>query len=387
MISVAKWRFFEAPNRIAIVAVFVCLLAHGFGKPDLVHGARADEPARGHDPRPSVEHVDRLDFGDLHLGTIAEAELGVTFHGVTDPGLEVRVEPPPFASVKIMRVFRRGHEQPGVVFASAILSMQTNSVGKQKGEIKVRLGDQVAKVPFLASVLPQAEGKRKVLVISSGFGSASHEAEYYRPWFNLVQEAKLDVGYIESLGGMDFPRGLPNRDGLFPIPQELERYDVILVADGGIVHMNNNAALLLMQLADSGKRVIITACPAMGDSVLYANRILEPTGMRMVDHDIDTGGSKKPTEAAKLEADDLLDGVHKLACFRPGPIHVLDPAKAKILAYLPDSQDGFVAVSRQGKGEVVAVGLYLVASWIGEDGEGTDNARLIKNLLTRPIGH
>ena len=186
------------------------------------------------------------------------------------------------------------------------------------------------------------------------------------------------------MGGLDFPRGQPGPDGLFPIPQELARYDVILVADGGIVHVNNNTALLLMQLADSGKRVVITACPAMGDSVLYANRILEPLGMRMVDHDIDTGGSKKPTEAARLEADELLDGVHKLACFRPGPIHLLDPDKAKILAYLPDSRDGFVAVSRKGNGEVVAVGLYLVASWLGEDAEGTDNARLLKNLLTQP---
>ena len=88
--------------------------------------------------------------------------------------MEVKVETPPFASVKIMRVFRRGHEQPGVVFASVILSMQTNAVGKQKGEVKVRLGEQVAKVPFVASVLPPAEGLTKVLVISNGFGSASH---------------------------------------------------------------------------------------------------------------------------------------------------------------------------------------------------------------------
>jgi len=124
----------------------------------------------------------------------------------------------------------------------------------------------------------------------------------------------------------------------------------------------------------------------MGDSVIYANRILEPLGMRMVDHEILIGDGLKPIEAAKLEADELLDGVHKLASHRPAPIHVLDPDKAKILAFLPDGQDGFVAVSRKEKGEVVALGLTLLSSWIGEDGAGTDNARLLKNLLTRPAG-
>jgi hypothetical protein len=385
MAIMANWKL----RKVAIIGLAACFFipTNGLGGVDPASTVRAEEPAQARDPQPGVDHVDRLDLGELHVGAIAEAELYVTFHNVTDPGLEVKVETPPFASVKIMRVFRRGHEQPGVVFTSVILSMQTNAVGKQKGEVKVRLGDRLAKVPFVASVVPPAEGLTKVLVVSSGFGSAEHDAEYYRPWFNLVREAKLDVGYLESLGGMDFPRGQPGQDGLFPIPRELARYDVILVADGGIVHINNNTALLLMQLADSGKRVIITACPAMGDSVLYANRIFEPLVLRMVDHDIETHGRRKPTEAARLEVDELLTGVRKLALFRPGPIHLLDSDKAKILAYLPDSEDGFVAVSRKDKGEVVAVGLYLVASFLGDDADGTDNAVLLRNLLTKPAGH
>jgi hypothetical protein len=234
-------------------------------------------------------------------------------------------------------------------------------------------------------VLPPVEGASKVLVISSGFGSASHQADFYRPWFKLVQEAKLDVGYMESFGGMNFPRGQPGPDGIFPIPEELARYDVVLVADGGIVFMNTNAALLLMQFADSGKRVVITASPGILNSVMCANRILEPLGMRMVDHEIIIDGRMKPIEAARLATDELLEGVAKFVSSRPAPIHVLDPEKAKILAYLPDIQDGLLAVSRKGDGEVVALGLRLLSSWIGEDGVDTDNARLLKNLLARPV--
>ena len=110
----------------------------------------------------------------------------------------------------------------------------------------------------------------------------------------------------------------------------------------------------------------------------------------MVDRDVESPEPGIPTiEAVKLEADELLDGVKKLSTFRPAPIEIRDPEKAKILAYLPGSRvgDGFVAVSRQGKGEVVAMGLVGLPRWIGELGQGTDNRRFLKNLLTMNARH
>lgn len=62
------------------------------------------------------------------------------------------------------------------------------------------------------------------------------------------------------------------------------------------------------------------------------------------------------------------------------------PDKAKVLAHLPNSQDGFVAVSRQGKGEIVAVGVVGLVDWIGERGQNADNARFLKNLLNTRDG-
>ena len=143
----------------------------------------------------------------------------------------------------------------------------------------------------------------------------------------------------------------------------------------------------MTQLANSGKRVIVTASPALGETVLHANRILEPLGMHMVDWDVEGPEPGYPQiETAKLEADELLEGVTKLTTFRPAPIQIRDPEKSKILAYLPGSRDGFVAVSRQGKGEMVAIGLVDLPTWIGEHGRGADNARLLKNLLTTKVG-
>ena len=66
------------------------------------------------------------------------------------------------------------------------------------GNVKARLGDQEASVPVVASVAPREPGRTKVLVISSNFGTYSDRPDYYRPWFDLVREAKLDVSYMHS---------------------------------------------------------------------------------------------------------------------------------------------------------------------------------------------
>ncbi len=181
----------------------------------------------------------------------------------------------------------------------------------------------------------------------------------------------------------------PVPGSLSPLPEELTRYDVILLADGGVVDLNVNASQMMTQLASSGKRVIVTASPALGETVPHANRMLEPLGMHMGDRDIenpDPEAGYPQIETARLEPDELLEGVTKLTTFRPAPIQIEDPEKAKILAYLPGSRDGFVAVSRQGNGEMVAIGLVDLPSWIGESGRGADNVRLIKNLLTTKVG-
>jgi hypothetical protein len=91
-------------------------------------------------------------------------------------------------------------------------------------------------------------------------------------------------------------------------------------------------------------------------------------------------------DTTELEADKLMDGVTRLTTFRPASIQIRDPKKAKILAHFPGTREGFVAVSRQGKGETVAIGLVGLERWIGGNGLRADNARFLKNLLTTKVG-
>ncbi len=73
--------------------------------------------------------------------------------------------------------------------------------------------------------------------------------------------------------------------------------------------------------------------------------------------------------------------------FVPSALIGLEPdiRRVKILAYFPGSREGFVAVSRHGKGGVVAIGLVGLAG-LGEHGQCVDNARLRKTLLTTKVG-
>ena len=208
------------------------------------------------------------------------------------------------------------------------LALDTKSAGRRTGNVKARVGDQEASVPVVASVAAREPGRTKVLVISGGFGTYSDRPDYYQPWFDLVREAKLDVSYMDS---QSVPVGRPPVPGDgWALPEELSRYDVILLADGGVVDLNVNTSQLLTQLASSGKRVIVTASPAMGDTVLQANRILAPLGMHMDDLDFESPEPGYPRiETAKLEADELLQGVTKLTALRPAPIQIRRPGKGE----------------------------------------------------------
>ncbi len=374
--------------RTSVLALLAIATAAGVGL--LMHGilrANATPPGAGDvrvtalAPRGSVRHIDRLDLGQLHVGALAEAQFSVIFSGADDADLSVRVEPPEFVELKGLRVWKRGDEQPGVTACSVQLSLDTKAAGKRSGDLRVRLGEQIATIPVVASVVPEERGMTKVLVVSSDFGGASDESAYYRPWFDLINAERLDVSYMESFGGLQFTaQGAPGGPPL--VPEELARYDVILLAEGGTVFLNEGAAGHLRRFVESGKRLIVTASPAFVGAVLKANLILDPFGIHMKNEEPRREPGMDRIDVDDVDRDPLTKGVKTLSFFRPAPIQVAGEKAAKVLAFEPGSKDGLVAISRQRKGEVVAIGLTLVSSWIGEQGKGSDNAQLLRNLLT-----
>lgn len=384
---------------LVTAAIGTGMLARGGPGADAVRGGsdRASPKDAGH--RTGPDYVGRVDWGVVHVGALAEAEVNVRFQGDEDADLSVEVEAPAFVTVKNLRVMRGDGERPGQTGCSVTLTADTKRAARRAGEVKVRLGRHVANVPVVVSIVPTAPGSTKVLFVSGGFCTDSNHANYYRSWFDLVGAANLDVSYRESLY-FQFPEWQFDSDLLPVLPEELARYDVIVLADGGTVYLDDTAVFMLRRFVESGKRLVVTASPFLVGSVLHANMILEPCGLRMLNQEVPYEKGLGLIEAARIVADPLTKGVEKLTTsrpapivvqkgdrvenspFRPAPIAVQKGDRAEILAFLPGNQNGFVAVSRLGKGEVVAIGTALVPSWIGDRGKGTDNARLLRTLLT-----
>lgn len=324
-----------------------------------------------------VSQIDRIDFGQLYTGAIAEARPGFNFAGNLDPGLALRIDVPRFATVKDVRCLRCSGPNGTGARRIVTIGLDTRSAGTLVGELKVRLGDREARLPVLANVKPAEAGRPKVLMICHGFGADGDSADYFRPWFDLARDAGLDVSYMIT-DSMPVPTG---PDGP---PDELSRYDVILLEAGG-VGLSEAGVYGMRQLVQSGHRVIVITSPGVVTGPLYANQILEPMGLHMDDSHLDTG-TGPAVETDRMGSDRLLEGVRKLSCIRPAMIEVKDSQKARILAYLPDNRRGLVAVARVGKVELVAIASVDLAGWLGEFGQGTDNARFLRNLLTLKVG-
>ena len=102
---------------LMIVLTLGGLQSFGVRLPEIrpANAAQEATPSKpGHEiaSSPGAVAVDRLDFGELHEGAIAEAELNIRFTGRTDPGLSLKIDVPDFATVKQCRLGRRGEDQP-----------------------------------------------------------------------------------------------------------------------------------------------------------------------------------------------------------------------------------------------------------------------------------
>ena len=328
---------------------------------------------------------DRIDLGQLHVGALAEAEFHVRYYGPAAPGMELRVVPPPFATVTRTRTLRRTSIRPTgeSMFYEVTISVDTKTAGIRSGTVRVEIGEKSELLRIYADVRPEEPYAVKVLAIMGGFGPDSGNSSIYETWHKIVNADKIDVSYcgIMAYLGLDIES---DPTGKTKLPDALARYDVIFIDGGGASWLRRRDAFFLKLFIDSGKRVIVAAGPGIMNSVDGANYILESVGLKMDPGDVRSPGSEYfQAKETQLVTDSLTDRVSNLNFFHPTRIKVTDPKIAKILD--KEGKEGFLAVSRPGKGEVVAVGTTQVVSWIGKDTEDSDNLRCLRNLLTKPV--
>ena len=119
----------------------------------------------------------------------------------------------------------------------------------------------------------------------------------------------------------------------------------------------------------------------MRGTVANANRILEEYGLQVTDADYG-----KAVTVTNIVCDPITRNVRRLEFYRPSLITVTDPGKARILAFDPQNQGGFVAVARTPYGgQIIVLGTSLWWNWIHEYRHRSDNFALMSNLLAHAV--
>jgi hypothetical protein len=272
---------------------------------------------------------------------------------------DVECEAPPF--VTILR------QQP----TRLVVLLQTNQLGPWNGAIRLRRGHRTLEIPVDATVLPRVPGATRVLIASGPFHAQSTTDDtQFEPWRKLVAVAKLQPHYVV---------GATDRHWLSV--ELLQRVDVVLLCEDGLLGASDYDIDLLQGFVCGGGRLVVCASAFYRGTVRKANELIDAFGLRM--HDEEPRGTGIASARGEAVARDALTAkVELVQCSRPTPTALRDERAKALVTFDVFPDRPVVAVARtESGGEVVTLGVPLWWTWIGE---GSDNARLLQNLLVRP---
>jgi hypothetical protein len=349
--------------RLALAAAFLAL-------------GPAAAPAQ---PKPIVSHLDRLPLGTLYVGAVAEASFRVVVPG-SDPKTKFEVTTPKFVKVLKTDTVHQRFGADDYLTGSVWLSVDTAAAGDLTGEVTATLGKTTIKVPVTATVKARRPGLTRVLVVGTPFDRHSTpDSKAFAAWTDLARDAGLDPSYLlVDLGGpvlRDF---------------DLSAFDCILLPACGLVQQTPADVKRVRAYAEAGGRVVVTANHFYQGSVKQANAVLDGYGLEVRDMEAGkVGGMKDVTLGKEDFAPDVVRaGVASARFFRASPVAVTDPKAGRVVAKavgVGGPGDGFAAMAKAGKGEVVALGDSLWWNWVSKEwSKGTDNAKLLRWLLTLP---
>jgi hypothetical protein len=324
---------------------------------------------------------DRLTLGEVYVGSTVEASVRLFFADTDSSGARVFVKPPESIRVKWSEVRKQSYGPSGTFNVCDIcVAVDTKAPARRTGTILVKFGDSHNSIPIDVTILPADLRRTKVLVVSTPIQRfSSNTAKTFEPWLNIVKSARLNVSSLDA-----------RRNEPVLHDRDLSDYDVILVGCDGLYWLRDEEIEKLQEFVRHGGRLIVPANYFFRGTVGRANKILKPFGLSMSDSESPGLGAEeiKPPE---ITADPLTKGVRSLKFQRPSPVFLADKAdrsRARILvAKKSDPSQGYLAVAKAGKGEVIALGISLWWNWIASDTErGADNRLLLQNLLTKPRG-
>lgn len=315
-----------------------------------------------------------LKFGSIRVGATVEGSLRIFREGVDAVGLPVKIEPPAFVRVENVQI---GSQQFGPRtrgFCDIWVSLDTKRAGEYSGELRVEMGREKVAIPIAATVRPQMPRMTRLLVAQTPFTRFSTgNARLFDPWLQVIGDGHFDVHYLDPRPGMPV-LGKVN----------LEKIDVVLLGQGGLLHLDDSEIKLLRGFVERGGRAVVAANYFYRGTVAKANELLKPSGLQMRDTE-PSDRHEFLLRGDEIANDPLTTGLRSVYFWRPSPVAVTDPKRGKVLVSAPGYPgDGFVAVGHSGRGEVIALGDSLWWSWLGRDkAKGSQNVLLMRDLLMK----
>jgi hypothetical protein len=326
-------------------------------------------------PKDGDVQPDRLAFGTVYVGAIVEGSFMV-FESGKNAEIPLAITAPRF-----VKVLHKGtHAQqfgPGNDFicGSVTFAIDTSAAGNLSGEIGVTLGKAVVKLPVSATVNQAKKGLTRILIAETPFERYStQDGASFKAWTDLAKDASLDVSYLTVTRGKPVLRDL-----------DLSKFDCVLLASTGVVDLQPADLKRVRAFAEAGGRVVVSANAFFRGTVEKANAVLAGYGIEIRDEEAQGGLNDVTLEKDDLDPELRKAGVKSAHFFRASPVAVTNDKAGRVLAKavgvgLPG--DGFAALAKAGKGEVIVLGESLWWNWITEQrAAGTDNARLLRWLL------
>jgi hypothetical protein len=326
-------------------------------------------------PRSGQVQPDRIAFGNVHTGATVEASFMVLERG-DDKNIKFEVTAPKLVKVIKKNIDTRQYG-PGNNFVggSVEIAIDTSAEAEIKGDVAVAFGQQTVKVPVRATVKPRRAGLLRLLVVQTPFEQFStQDGRMFDAWTELVKDAAWDVSYLLTTPGKPVLRDC-----------DLASFDTILLGQSGLHRLTPADVKQVRAFAEAGGRVVVAANYFYRETVKQANLMLAGYGIELQDTESRIGQNTVSLGKDDLDPALVKAGVATPRFFRASPVKLTAGEGGRVLAKavgVGDAGDGFVAMARAGKGEVIALGESLWCFWITqkEDPSG-DNAKLLRWLI------
>lgn len=277
--------------------------------------------------------------------------------------LTPKVQSPSFVHVREVKPEQRKEWYEGKPFVVLEFALDTTTPGAYDGKVKVSLDRRRASLPIHVVVKERDKSLPRLLIASTPYQAYSTENGFhFDATRRVISALPLDADYLNKL------------------PERLETYRVVLLADATLVRLSAEDMLRLRSFVDNGGRLIFACNAFMAGSVPKANEVLTNYGLHVLD--LDYGRVGQAVVVTNLSADPLARGVHTLQFHRPSLIKIAKGSPAKVVAFADNGRDGFVAVSRpEDGGDVVVLAQSLWWHWVHQYQTNSDNSRLLSNIL------